>query len=156
MIFDAMELYDTDSALDKLRLVDIKHSPDYSMDNERHFIYFQTKNDDKPIWKSEPFEGIGMPAKDFSPEILNPEEMMSYIKDIESQLVKIQKDRQAKIKSLRYEQYNHDIEKKLEGKQWLEDHVSSLYDKVDKLNLLIKQLEEKNRDSPVIRLIGIL
>lgn len=145
MIFDSMELYDTDSALDKLCLVDVKQSPDYTMDDERHFIYFQTKDDKAPIWKSNPFEGKAILARDFSPNILHPKQMIAYIEDINKQVEQLLKDRKEKIKSVHYKRYNQRIEEQWNYKSLLQNDLSSLKNKANRISLLIKQLEEKKQ-----------
>jgi hypothetical protein len=45
-----MDLYEHN--LDKLRLVDVCQSPDYGLDDDRHFIYFKDPEDSNPIWGS--------------------------------------------------------------------------------------------------------
>lgn len=59
MMFSAGDVYD-DADLETLRIVPVSDSPRGWHDEERHFICFQSKQDDHPTWMSEPHHGSSM------------------------------------------------------------------------------------------------
>lgn len=59
MVFERTELYNAKPDLKKLRLADIATCPSDYSDNDSHFIYFSDSTA-KPIWCSEPVEGIAL------------------------------------------------------------------------------------------------
>jgi hypothetical protein len=144
MIFDAMDLYE--SNLDKLRLVDVCQSPDYGLDNDRHFIYFKDPEDSNPIWRSEPFAGRAFSARDFSPTVLRPEEMISYISEVNEQLELLKIEQKEKLRELRN---NTAVERRKLEKQLnknlllLEERHNRLKKNLEGLNILKQHLMEK-------------
>ncbi len=78
MIFEIDELYE-DPDSDKLRIVSLDESPEGWSTNQPHFLIFQNKNDDNPLWYSDPIKGRSTSLKNWiiNEYIQGPKKMTS-------------------------------------------------------------------------------
>jgi len=76
MLFDIADIWDVPN-VNKLRCIDITTSPAGWATNQRHFIAFQTENDQTPCWCSEPIIGksISFDEWAFGDERISPKKM---------------------------------------------------------------------------------
>lgn len=97
MLFDTSELYETPVDLNKLRFVPISSAPTGWTTNSRHFITFQTKNDESPLWCSDPIKGESFGILDLlnnenNLRLLSSKELLELIDNTKSTISKIGKE----------------------------------------------------------------
>lgn len=84
MLFDISDVYSKPD-INNLRLVPISSAPTGWNTNERHFITFQTQNDNNPLWCSKPSQGIAFGVQewsknqDYGPRFLTDEQLLALI-----------------------------------------------------------------------------
>lgn len=92
MLFDTSEIYERPD-LDKLKFVPLTDAPSGWTTTERHFITFQTQNDNNPKWCSKPVDGIsltiGQVLQRQRLHLLTPEELLRLFASINSALTEM-------------------------------------------------------------------
>lgn len=92
MLFDLFDIYDTPVDLSTLRLVPVTTAPTGWATNQRHFITFQTKTDNNPLWCSKPKEGESYSANEILErqrmKLLSATELLELLSEVDKVLMK--------------------------------------------------------------------
>lgn len=114
MLFDIDAIYSEPNIAD-LRIVPISSAPNGWNTNERHFITFQNKCDNNPLWCSEPVKGLSYSVEqwlssnfDYGPKLLEAKQIMELIKDTDQIINKqLRKDSDTEQINLFNEKYKN-------------------------------------------------
>lgn len=94
MLFNIDDVYSKPDIAD-LRLIPVSSAPNGWNTNERHFITFQTKYDNNPLWCSEPVKGISYsveqwlaPNSDYGPKMLEAKQVLDLIRNTDQAIHK--------------------------------------------------------------------